>query len=194
MKKLAIRAAMLVALMSSATAYAVPILSFDNAMSDVSRILKLGDTLSVDLWISGLDLDDLGGFDFDVNFNAAVTNLANASKNTALTEFDIFEVTPAANQVLFEGVSLFADLTLQADAFRLATFSFVASSIGTSILMLDPELLSDALGIRLDVQTFVANVTVTAPVSNPIPAPQPWLLLMAGGGLLYLRRRHGVPV
>lgn len=189
MKKPLIVITLLMTLINSAEAYAVPILSFDNNMSDVNRVVDLGDTLTLDLWISGLDVDDLGGFDFSVTFDGAVTSLMNASKNMALTEFDIFNLTPALNQVTFDGVSLFADLTTQADAFRLASFSFAAASIGNSVLMLENVLLSDAFGFELSAQSFVANVTVRDPAANPIPEPQIFVLFLAGALLISHRQR-----
>ncbi|REL28510.1 PEP-CTERM sorting domain-containing protein [Thalassotalea euphylliae] len=169
----------------STTLKATPILSFNNSGSDIIETVTLGDSVNLDLWISGLDADNLGGFDINMGFDNSILSLTNAVLDPLLTEFDFLSISPSAANVELSGVSLFGDLSAQADAFRLASFSFDTAAIGSGIIEISSALLSDELALPLAFDNFTATINVNDLVTTPpsIPEPTTWLLLIAGLGL-----------
>ncbi|GAC33174.1 hypothetical protein [Paraglaciecola polaris] len=171
------------------TAFAVPILSFNNAQDTVSQVANIGDIVTFELWFSGLESEDVGGFDFLLSFNESVSGLNAINANFALTEFDIFDIFPAIGNLDFSGVSFLSGLSAQADAFMLATMSFVANRGGVSDVVISPFLISDAFAAELDVQVFGAQIIVNEGTTTPVPAPASWHLFLLGVLLLVARHR-----
>ena len=179
----------------SAQLKATPILSFNNSGGDITETVTLGDSVNLDLWISGLDTDNLGGFDINMGFNSSMLSLSNAVLDPLLTEFDFLSIAPSAGNVELSGVSLFGDLSAQADAFRLASFSFDTTAIGTSLIDFSSALLSDEFALPLAFDSFTATINVNDLVTTPpsIPAPATWLLVLLGTALT-LRKLPSSPV
>jgi hypothetical protein len=162
------------------TAMAVPILSFNNAQVDVSQVANIGDVVTLELWFSGLELDDVGGFDFLLSFNNTVSPLNSAQANLGLTDFDEFNIIPSLGALEFSGVSYLFDLSAQVDEFMLATISFVASSVGVSDIVLSDLLISDSFADAIDVSAFNAQIVVNADPNMPVPEPASISVLILG--------------
>ena len=163
------------------TASALPILSFNNAQSSVNETVNIGDTVSFELWFSGLETDDVGGFEFLLGFNNVVSSINSAVGNIALDEFDIFDVFANVNNIDVYAVSFVDDLSAQADEFMFATLTFMASNVGVSQLSFSNLIVSDANAIALDISVFDAQITVLDDTSNmPVPTPASWGVFLLG--------------
>lgn len=178
-------------------AYATPVLSFGNAGANVAHSYNVGDTVSLDFWISGLDgTDDLGGFDlggFDMNlsFNGAVTGYQNAVFSSDLDDslFYGLAATPTSgNSVNLSGVSLAWDFSGQASALKLFTLAFTAGQAGISTIKLDDFLLSDSWGNELAGDSYLANITVNEKPTS-VPEPGSLGLLLGALAMVWASRR-----
>ncbi len=180
---------LLVSSFIASSALAMPTLSFNNSDANISQTYNVGDPFSLDLWISGLETDDLGAFNLNLGFNGGVTGLLNADYASGLLLSDFFTHAPVigANSAELVGASLSFDLSNQADAFQIATLRFDASSIGGSIIDFSSVLLSDAFGYELIADSFNADITVIGH-NRPTPVPEPpiFFLLLSGLGLGFL--------
>ncbi len=170
------------------SAFAIPILSFNNANADVLYELEIGQTQEVELWISGLEQDDLGGFDIALSFDDTPISLLGASLASTLTDFDITSLLTFSTSLSLFGVSFAPDLSAQGDAFLLASMTFQALTTGTGTLGYDSVLLSDAFAGQLDVQAFTASFNVVPGNVNTINAPGSFGLVLMS--LLLLIRRE----
>jgi hypothetical protein len=153
----------------------------------------VGDEVSADLMVSGLENEDLSAFDITLNWDANLLAFNNYTLGEQLGEipadaedWSLGETSPG-NLNLVE-VSYLYDLSFQADSFTLATLNFTAMEEGLAILEIADQILSDAYGDQFD------NI-ITSPgyiQINPVPVPAAaWLL---GAGLLCVigirRRTH----
>lgn len=181
------------------TTNAMPILSFSSGGGGLTQMHNVGDLITLDVWISGLDGSDttggadLGGFDFDVNFDGSVAGYLNSTFNSALSaDFFGLAATPGGlNSVNFSGVSLSFDLSGQADAFPLFSLDFSADQVGTSFLNFSNILLSDSFAAPLLVDDFTATLIIEAdPITANVSEPGMLGLLMLGlMGPVLTRRR-----
>lgn len=170
------------------TVFAVPILSFNNAQADVSQVANIGDVVTLELWFSGLELDDVGGFDFLLSFDHMVSPLNSAQANLSLTDFDEFNITLSLGALEFSGLSYLFDLSDQVDEFMLATISFVASSVGVSNIVLSNLLISDSFAIPIEVSAFDAQIVVNKDPNMAVPEPASIGIFILG--ILGLTARH----
>lgn len=167
----------------SSNVFATPVLSFGNSGGDVAQSYNLGDTVSLDVWISGLEATDLGGFDMNLSFNGAVTGYQQTVFGTDLDDsvfYGLAAVPTSSNSLNLSGFSLLADLSTQADALKLFTLVFTAGEAGTSTLKLDDVLLSDAMGLELASESYLAEITVKG---TPASVPEPGALGLILGAL-----------
>ncbi len=167
----------------SSNVFATPVLSFGNSGGDVAQSYNLGDTVSLDVWISGLEATDLGGFDMNLSFNGAVTGYQQTVFSTDLDDsvfYGLAAVPTSSNSLNLSGFSLLADLSTQADALKLFTLVFTAGEAGTSTLKLDDVLLSDAMGLELASESYLAEITVNG---TPASVPEPGALGLILGAL-----------
>jgi hypothetical protein len=182
----------------ASTAQAIPVLSFENANTNIQQTYFQGDTINIGLWISGLEGTDtsggfdLGGFDLNLSYNGAVTDYQNTTFNSALDDSAFLFLS--ADQLSLHltnlaGISVEEDLSGQADQFQLFTLAFTANQLGTSLLQLDSSLLSNSQASELLSSNFLAEITV---VEKPVSVTEPGSLVLMGIGLfgiIHLRRR-----
>ena len=153
--------------------------------------ITVGETISVDVEISGLESVDLAGFDLDVSFDDSVLDF------TGYTLYDELGAIPADAWDLSNGddgfgtinlaeMSWLWDLSGQSDSFTLATLTFEGLEVGCSDLTFTYADLSDDWG---DVITIDSLGDGSVDV-NPVPLPGAvWLLGSGLAGLVGLKRR-----
>jgi len=167
---------------------AAPILSFNNSQTNISEIVYVGDTITLELWFSGFDTIDVGGFQFLLNFNDTVTSLATLEKNDTLTEFDIYDVFNTGNAVDSYAVAFADDLSSQADAFKIATLSFLASNVGISELLFSDLIVSDENAQAIDLTMFQGQIAVIDNTNISVPAPTSLSIFLLGLFVISIRR------
>lgn len=174
------------------SAYATPILSFGNSGSNVTQSYTVGDTVSLDFWISGLEGTDLGGFDMNLSFNGAVTGYQNTVFSTDLDDSLFYGLTAlptSSNGLYLSGFSLLADLSSQANTLKLFSLAFTAGQAGTSTIKLDDFILSDAMGSAFASDSYLAEITVNEK-SSSVPEPSSLGLLLGALAVVLIRRRN----
>lgn len=180
--------------------FATPILSFENMGSDINKSYYVGDTISLDLWVSGLDGNDnvggsdLGWFDLHFSFNNAVTGYQNTVFSSDLNDslfFGLSATQTSSNTVNNFGISLLFDLSSQANEFKLFTLVFSADQIGASILQLDNILLADSWANELISDNFFAEINVSETLVD-VPEPSGWSLLLGIFALVVVRHRRSL--
>jgi hypothetical protein len=182
----------------AASAYAAPVLSFGNSGSNTSHSYQVGDTVSLDLWLSGLDGTDdlggldLGGFEMNLSFNGGVTGYQNTLFSTDLDDslfYGLVADPTSSSSLNLSGLSLLWDFSSQASQLKLFTLNFSADQAGVSILTLDDFILSNSWGIEFGSDNFLAEITVIDK-SVSVPEPSALALLLSALALVFVRRRR----
>lgn len=184
-KHLALLGAVLFTLCLSQPTQAAPILAFSNDGSAVSQTITQGDNVSLELWVSGLDNVNLGGFDIELFFDPSVSLFQSALFSAEWLDFS--DLIVAGNRLSLASVSSLFDLSTQPDSLLLATLQFSAGAVGTSLVNFGSILLSDEVAQPFSTDWVAATIEVQAN-STGIPEPQTWLLLLFAVGLLKLQR------
>jgi len=162
----------------------------------------LGDSVSVDLVISGLGdgiTDSLSTFDLNIDFDSAILSFNRVEFGDPLLKDQLdlwnlgsyYRVAPEVGTVNLCELSFDNPddlLSYQAPTFTLATLFFDTIAGGTSILSMDNIILGDAWGDSLGVDTILNDSIIVDPI------PEPATMLLFGTGLLLLtslRRKSG---
>ena len=157
-------------------------LSFSPPTSEIG----IGGHISIDLVISGMENDDLGYFEFDVNYDDSILGFNSYTLDSGLGDIAAFDADDWSAGDLGGGtinlieLSYLMDLSFQADSFTLATLSFTSLGEGTSVLSYSNVVLGDDWGGALfaDLASGSVDVTGTAPV------PEPASIFLFSSGLL----------
>jgi len=167
------------------------LLSFEPA----SQIVPVGESVSVDLVISGLgnySEPSLGAFDLNITYNPAILDFTGYTLSSYLGDISLWEAVDLSWGETTLGTINLAELSflsvseldsLQPESFTLATLTFDTLAIGTSSLDISIIALGDAYGNPL-------SADVQSGVIAPVPEPATFILIGFGlGGIGILRRR-----
>ncbi|MDA8140843.1 MAG: cohesin domain-containing protein [Desulfobacteraceae bacterium] len=162
--------------------------------SPSSQAVEIGDSLTVDVIISGLSAADeiVSAYDLDVSYDAALLLATGVTFGPYLDDllfpgFAFQEAILASGLIDLAELSILSDDELalqQGDSLVLATLHFNALALGTSPLTFTFDDENDIKGrkaLELYVEALGADVTVTAATQ---PVPEPSTLLMLGFSLL----------
>lgn len=161
------------------------------------QTVEIDDMVTVDIIIDTGGEFQIGGFQFDLDFDSDILSFMSLAFGGFLgdgtLDFDqgsLQSVFPTGGQLSVFEVALGMDPLnyLQPDSFLLASITFNAVGLGQSGLSISNLFLSD-FGFPpsgLDAQVFGGLITVTErPVS--VPEPSTWLLLLSGLALVLMR-------
>ena len=182
--------------------WTTPALAISIGIDPGSQTVSVGNSLSVDVVISGLEaggLDEIvSAFDLDVTYDSTIlfasgvtfgAYLGDPSLFEALTDFDL----STAGVIDLAELSLLDDATLaalQPDTFTLVTLYFDAIGYGTSPLGFVFDDFNDVKGLNAQVLSLDINSGRVDVAGVAVPEPGTILLLSAGiGGLVALRKK-----
>jgi len=154
-------------------------LSFSPSTAEIN----IGGSIDVDLIISGLENDDLGYFEFDINFDDSILgfnsySLGNGLGNIAAGDADDWSAGDLGGGTInLIEISYLLDLSFQSDSFSLATLSFTGVGLGSSPLSYSNIVLGDDWGGALSADTIDGSIDVV---------PEPATLLLFGIGFIGL--------
>lgn len=178
------------------TANAAPVLSFN----PTSQAVTLGDAVSVDIVLSGLEeggLDQiLSAFDVSVSYDSSILNA------TLLSIFvtppfgidPLINASSSSGEVQWDLTSFATDAALQAvqgNAVTLGTLTFATLSAGTSALKFSAIDLTGLGALALDPSVLDGSITVNKPNGNgSVPEPSAIMLMaLAALGMTAEKRR-----
>ncbi|MDM8522465.1 VPLPA-CTERM sorting domain-containing protein [Desulfococcaceae bacterium HSG8] len=176
--------AMFIAMFVSDQAWAAN-LSFDPSDS----VIGIGGMTDVDIVVSGLENDDLGTFDFNVNYDNSVLDFNDYTLGTGLGDISDYDALNwgdgnLGGTIHLRELSLLDDLSFQSDSFALATLSFTGIGMGNSPLSFPEDpILGDFSGDSLSANPESGNISVI-----PIPGSL-WLLGSGLAALAGIRRK-----
>lgn len=145
--------------------------------------IGVGDSIGVDVVISGMESDNLAAFDFNINYDDTILAFDSYSLGSELGVIDPSDPLADAEDwslgdlgggaINLAEISYLFDFSLQPDAFTLATVYFTGSNLGTSLLTFSNVILGDELGDSLQADLVDGSI-------SPVPEPATILLLVSG--------------
>ena len=163
-------------------------LSFNPSASEID----VGDSVDIDIVISGLENDNLAGFDLIFNFEDSILAFDSYTLGTELGVIPWEALDWSLGNNLFEvsWISPISDFwSNQPDSFTLATISFIGISGGISDLSFSNVTLIDEYW-RPSLLTDASLGTGSVDVAAPVPEPATMLLFGTGlAGLVGFRKK-----
>ena len=169
-KKILSIAGMLGLLLQVSPAWAVPIVSIDPA----STTVVVGSSFTVDVVIEDVVAPGLNAFELDVMFDPLILDPTSVvSGGFLLAPVFTVQMVLGVLEVEFAEVTLLPSGAIGGGV--LASITFDAIDVGTSLLTLNDVILSEPFGVEITPVTLAnGSVTVT---------PEPGTLLLLGSGL-----------
>jgi len=148
----------------------------------------LGDSIGVDIVISGMESDKLAEFDFNINYDDTILAFDSYSLGTELGVIDPSDPLAVAEDwswgdlgggvINLAEFSYLSDFSSQPDAFTLSTVYFTGSNLGTSLLTFSDAILGDEWGDSLSAGLESGSIS---------PVPEPATILLLDSGMAGLR-------
>jgi hypothetical protein len=147
-------------------------------------VIGIGETVGLNIVVSDVGVEnDLGGFDFNVSYDADVLSFSDYVLGTDLGNSRDTGLGDNGGTINLAAYSLEWDLSSQPDTFTLATLSFSGNSVGNSSFLFSQVTLGDFSGDPLSANLETGNVNVI-----PIPGAV-WLFASGLAGLVGIRKR-----
>lgn len=149
-----------------------------------SSLIPVGNTVLIDIVVSGLESVDISTFDFNIQYDPAVLGFNSYSLGIGLGDISLTEAWDWSGGDLGGGIihlselSSLWDLSFQPDEFTLATLSFTGAGVGVSALYFTDVIIGDALGDPITPDSGTGQIEVFNAV------PEPVTILLFGVGLL----------
>lgn len=154
--------------------------------------INVGESIDIDVVLTGLDDTKIGAFDFNVGFDPAIISFDSYLLGEGLGDIgngdalDLSLGNLGGRMINLAELSILLTLPEQSEPLTLATLTFTGKASGISSLTFLDVALGDEMGDPLPLSLQSGRLSVDAPVPEPTT-----LLLLASGivGILGIRKR-----
>ena len=177
-----------------ALCYSSQVFSISISFEPSSASVNVGDAIDVDVVVSGLSAagEIVSAYDLFVSYDASVLTASTISYGSFLDTAIQLSDTSIYGLLEFSEISLLTDAELallQSDSFTLATLSFSAIAIGSSLLTFEPNPvlgIIDVVGRNYQSLEVSAGTGLVSVVKLPVTVPEPGSMLLMLLGLLVI--------